>query len=131
MDPERITICAAHSPELSGGLGGVVGLGVVSVADLKYVVTSGDFHVLDESVSAFVAWRSNVAPDRRKLLKEHFSKFSVVSVAAEDSVDVIASRLLTSKLQRIFLSCDEIARIVGLISSRDILVEVFDRLVES
>ena len=39
-----------------------------------------------------------------------------------------ARRLVDSKLQRIFLSSDDIARIVGIVSSRDIMLQVLDQL---
>jgi len=50
----------------------------------------------------------------------------VASVDRMESVHTLASKLLASKLQRIFLTSEELARIVGMVSARDILVEVLE-----
>ena len=61
MDRERLTICAATSRELSGDLGGAVAVGVVAVADLKLVLETQEYHVLESSIDDFLAWRTKVA----------------------------------------------------------------------
>jgi len=130
MDSEHLTICPATSREFSGDLGGVVASNVVSVSDLKWVVSSGHFEILDQTVSDFIAWRNAAASANlgQILRQQHLSRFNVVSVHSRSSLHMLAQRLLSSKLQRIFLSSDEIARIVGIVSSRDILLEVLDQI---
>jgi len=137
MDSQGLTICPATSVELSGTMGGVVASNVVSVADLKWVITEGEFGIMDGSVSNFIDWRSKIAHERASLstalrkqhLNRRITKFNVVSVHAADSLHSLASRLLASKLQRIFLSSEDIGRIVGIVSSRDLLAEVLDQIV--
>merc|ERR1712222_303588 len=97
-DASSLTICPVTSRELSGSMGGVVAMNVVSAADLKWVMNLGEFKALDQSVGNFIAWRSSC-------------------IAANEQ-----------QLQRIFLSSREIARIVGIVSSRDILLEVLGQL---
>lgn len=138
MAVQGLTVCPVTSIELSGTMGGVVASNVVSVADLKWVITEGEFGIMDGSVAEFIEWRSKKSRARASLtlkealreqrLKRSF-KFNVVSVQAEESLHTLAQRLLASKLQRIFLSSEEIARIVGTVSSRDILAEVLDQIV--
>jgi len=130
MDSEHLTICPATSREFSGDLGGAVASNVVSVSDLKWVVSSGHFEILDQTVSDFIAWRNAAASANlgQILRQQHLSRFNVVSVHSRSSLHMLAQRLLSSKLQRIFLSSDEIARIVGIVSSRDILLEVLDQI---
>jgi len=130
MNSEHLTICPTTSRELSGDMGGVVASNVVSVADLKWLVSTGQFEALNQSVSDFVAWRSGVETAKldQILRQQRLRRFNVISVDEGDSLHMLAQRLLASKLQRIFLSSDEIARIVGIVSSRDILLEVLDQL---
>jgi len=131
MDSTTSTVLPATLRELSGDLGGVVASNVVSVSDLKLVILEERHDVLDLSVSEFVSWRQNVmsANMDQMLRQQRLQRFNVVSVDAGDSLHTLAHRLLTSKFQRLFLSSDEIARIVGVVSSRDILVEVLDQIV--
>eukprot|EP00928_Gymnodinium_smaydae_P048071 TRINITY_DN32119_c0_g1_i1.p1 TRINITY_DN32119_c0_g1~~TRINITY_DN32119_c0_g1_i1.p1 ORF type:complete len:1183 (-),score=171.06 TRINITY_DN32119_c0_g1_i1:108-3656(-) len=131
MDSEHLTICPATLRELSGNMGGVVASNVVSVSDLKWVIGSGQFDILNQSVRDFISWRTNVAhSDLGCILREQrLSRFNVISVREGDSLHMLAEKLLASKLQRIFLSSDELGRIVGIVSSRDILVEVLDQIV--
>eukprot|EP00747_Dinoflagellata_sp_TGD_P125015 gnl/TRDRNA2_/TRDRNA2_174094_c0_seq1.p1 gnl/TRDRNA2_/TRDRNA2_174094_c0~~gnl/TRDRNA2_/TRDRNA2_174094_c0_seq1.p1 ORF type:complete len:1105 (+),score=166.55 gnl/TRDRNA2_/TRDRNA2_174094_c0_seq1:277-3315(+) len=140
MDAEHLTICPISSHELSGDLGGVVAINVISVADLKWIVHTGDFGVLDQSMNDFLIWRSSLRSSMRASDSPHAetlqhqispSRFNVVSVDAFDSLQTLASRLLASKLERIFLSSDTTSRIVGNVSARDILIEVLDQLLES
>lgn len=138
MDAERLTICAATSLELSGDLGGAVAVGVVAVADLKLVLETEQYHVLEYSIDEFLAWRKHVVTidsaklDRQRSLgRFNVQRFNVVSCDRHETLHVLARQLLASKLQRIFLSSHEIARIVGLVSSRDILIEVLDQLVQT
>jgi len=130
MDASSLTICPVTSRELSGSLGGVVAMNVISAADLKWVMNLGEFSALDQSVGDFIAWRSTciAAHAHSSQRAKSLGRFNVVSVDADDSLHVLASRMLASKLQRIFLSSQEIARIVGIVSSRDILLEVLDKL---
>jgi CBS domain-containing protein len=131
MDSARLTICPTTSRDLSGDLGGVLAINVISVSDLKYLITEGEYGILDKTVSEFVLWRSEMrsrSPEYR--LKKSVGRFNVVSVNADDSLYDLATRLHRSKLHRIFLSCREISRIVGIVSSRDILVELMDQLLE-
>jgi len=130
MDSKRLLICPVTSRELSGNMGGVVVSSVVSAADLKWVMCSGDFHVLDKSVSDFIAWRSGMehAGLDRIMRMQRLKRFNVVSVDEGDSLYMLAQTLLKSKLQRIFLSSIELARIVGIVGTRDILIEVIDDL---
>ena len=51
-----------------------------------------------------------------------------VSASEDASLHKLARRLVDSKLQRIFLSSDDLARIVGIVSSRDIMLQVLDQL---
>lgn len=125
MNREHLTICPVSLCELSDGLGGASCIGVMSVADLKHVLSSGEFHALDLPVSDFLAWRR-----QRTGAREGSDRFNVVAVDAREDLFVLAQRLLASRLQRIFLSSQEVSRIVGLVSSRDILVEVFDQLLQ-
>jgi len=131
MDSAASTVLPATLRELSGDLGGVVASNVVSVSDLKLVILEERHDVLDLSVSEFVSWRQNVmsANVDQMLRQQRLQRFNVVSVDAGDSLHTLAHRLLASKLQRLFLSSDEIARIVGVVSSRDILLEVLDQIV--
>ncbi|CAE8641559.1 unnamed protein product [Polarella glacialis] len=133
MDAEKLTICPATSRELSGNLGGAVAVGVVAVADLKWVIASGEFDVLNRTINEFICWRNQVlAMDAEQMVRHRsLRRFNVVSVDKNETLHVLASRLLASKLQRIFLSSDEIARIVGIVSSRDILVEVLEQLLQA
>ncbi|CAE7492889.1 PIP5K6 [Symbiodinium pilosum] len=133
MDAERLTICPATSQELSGDLGGAVAVGVVAVADLKLVFESDEYHVLDYSIDDFLSWRQHVvAEDSAKVVRyRSLRRFNVVSVDHHETLHVLATRLLASKLQRIFLSSNEIARIVGIVSSREILIEVVDQLLHT
>jgi len=130
MDQEGSTICPVTSRELSGDMGGVVASGVVSVSDLKWVMSSGQFDILSQPVSEFINWRDcNVTANLTdRLRQERLRRFNVISVRAGDSLHMLAQRILESKLQRIFLSSEELARIVGIVSSRDILIEVLDQL---
>jgi len=130
MDSAHLTVCPATSRELSGSLGGVVAINVVSVADLKWVVSLGNFDILNKSVNEFITWRMSVATTRLGSIyrSQQLRRFNVVSVNAGDSLHMLAQRLLASRLQRIFLSSDELARIVGIVSSRDILIEILDQI---
>jgi CBS domain-containing protein len=130
MDSEHLTICPATSRELSGDLGGVVASNVLSVTDLKWVISTGSFGILDGSVSDFIAWRTGVASTSMdRMLRQHFlSRVNVISVHADDSLHMLAQRLMASKLQRIFLSSADLGRIVGIVGSRDILLEVINQL---
>mmetsp|Transcript_84722 Transcript_84722/g.177180 ORF Transcript_84722/g.177180 Transcript_84722/m.177180 type:complete len:1165 (-) Transcript_84722:875-4369(-) len=127
----HLTICPAVSREMSGDFGGVLAINVVSITDLKWVFNWGAFDKLDCTVNEFLTWRAEVtcgsslaSTQRQRTL----SRFNVVSVDEDDSLLALAERLHASGLQRIFLSCEELARIVGIVSSRDILVEVIDQL---
>lgn len=133
MDAEKLTICPATSQELSGDMGGAVAVGVVAVADLKLVFESDEYHVLDYSIDDFLCWRQRVvAVDSAKMVRyQSLRRFNVVSVDHHETLHVLATRLLASKLQRLFLSSNEIARIVGIVSSREILIEVFDQLLHT
>eukprot|EP00928_Gymnodinium_smaydae_P021964 TRINITY_DN18604_c0_g2_i1.p1 TRINITY_DN18604_c0_g2~~TRINITY_DN18604_c0_g2_i1.p1 ORF type:complete len:1227 (-),score=308.73 TRINITY_DN18604_c0_g2_i1:43-3723(-) len=133
MDAEQLTICPATSRELSGDLGGAVAVGVIAVADLKWVMTTGEFHMLDRSIDDFMAWRNELVNiDSAKVARQKsLQRFNVVSVDRNETLMALASRLKASNLQRIFLSSDEIARIVGIVSSRDILIEVLDQLIQT
>jgi len=130
MDASSLTICPVTSRELSGSMGGVVAMNVVSAADLKWVMNLGEFRALDQSVGDFIAWRSNciAANEESAQRAKSLGRFNVVSVDADDSLHILTSQMLASKLQRIFLSSREIARIVGIVSSRDILLEVLGQL---
>eukprot|EP00929_Paragymnodinium_shiwhaense_P122853 TRINITY_DN9605_c0_g2_i1.p1 TRINITY_DN9605_c0_g2~~TRINITY_DN9605_c0_g2_i1.p1 ORF type:complete len:1202 (+),score=251.55 TRINITY_DN9605_c0_g2_i1:125-3730(+) len=125
MDEEKLTVCPATSEELSGDLGGAVAVGVVSVTDLKAVVTSGQSDVLDRSVDEFIEWR------RHEFAEAPAERFNVASVDRTETVHTLAHRLLTSKRPRVFLSSEELARIVGIVSARDILVEVLDDIMQT
>lgn len=137
MDTEALSICPVTSRELSGDLGGAVAVGVISVSDLKFVLNSTDnLQMLGRSVKEFIAWRSihlasntDEAPHADEAHSQQ--RFSVVSVDASESLYVLASRLVSTKLRRVFLSSDELGRIVGSVASQDILVEVQDTLRES
>jgi len=131
MDAHSLPSCAVTSHSLSGDMGGAVASNVVSVMDLKWIICSGAFHLLDGSLSAFVTWRSGVVgSDVGEVMRQQrLSRFNVVSVQVCDSLYHLAQRLLASKLRRVFLSSDDIARIVGIVGSRDILVEVVDDLI--
>lgn len=133
MDSEGLTICPATSMELSGSLGGLIAVGVVSVTDLKWVIESDDFSTLERSVEDFLSWRNGVSNQKSEHVdrNQKLKRFNVVSVDKNESLHDVATRLVASKLQRIFLSSSEIARIVGIVSSRDILVEVIDQLLHS
>lgn len=133
MVSEHLTVCPAISRELSGDLGGAVSVGVVAAADLKWVLATERYEILGCSINEFLSWRStvsSVSPERpeKTVRMQSLRKFNVVSVDRNETLHVLASRLLASKLQRIFLSSDEIARIVGIVSSREILIEVLDQL---
>ncbi|CAL1136951.1 unnamed protein product, partial [Cladocopium goreaui] len=130
MKAEGLTICPCTFRELSGSLGGVVASNVISTADLKWVVRSGDFAALHLSVQDFVAWRRKAeSSDLDHILRQQrFMRFNVVSASEDASLHTLARRLVDSKLQRIFLSSDDIARIVGIVSSRDIMLQVLDQL---
>jgi len=95
-----------------------------------------NLQMLDRPVKEFIAWRSTIiasSADEVPNVDETRSqqRFSVVSVDASESLYVLASRLASTKLRRVFLSSDELGRIVGSVSSQDILVEVQDTLRES
>jgi serine/threonine protein kinase/CBS domain-containing protein len=130
MDREGCTICPATSQELSGNLGGIVAINVISVADLKWVLCSGQFGILDRSVEDFISWKGNVASANldQIMRNERLGRFNVVSVRAGDSLHMLAQRLVESKLPGLFLSSEEIARIIGIVTPRDILVEIFDQI---
>ncbi|CAJ1388218.1 unnamed protein product [Effrenium voratum] len=131
MEKEGLTICPITLRELSGTMGGVVASNVVSAADLKWVVRSGNFAALNMSVGDFVAWRaeSEQASLDHILRQQRLQRFNVVSVMAAASLHTLAQRLVDSRLQRIFLASDDIARIVGIVSSRDILLQILDQVV--
>uniref|UniRef100_A0A7S2Q5N0 Protein kinase domain-containing protein n=1 Tax=Zooxanthella nutricula TaxID=1333877 RepID=A0A7S2Q5N0_9DINO len=130
MDAGRCTVCPATLPGLSGAFGGLVAQNVISVTDLKTVILEECYDALDLSVEEFVAWRYSVSHTSvdHMLRQQRLQRFNVVSVDAGESLIILARRLLSSKLQRIFLSSDEIARIVGIVSSRHILADVIDQL---
>jgi len=129
MDAEHYTICPATSRDLCGDLGGVVVRSVVAVSDIKWVLNLRHFAILDEHVSDFITWRNNASRNLEQWVRsQRLNRFNVVSVHAGDSLYELAQRLVTSQLQRIFLSSEELARIVGIVSSRDILLEVLDQL---
>jgi len=131
MDTHSLPTCPVTSHSLSGDMGGVVASNVVSVTDLKWVIGSGDFHLLDGSLSAFVTWRSGIVDSHLDeiIRQQRLNRFKVVSVQVCDSLYHLSQRLLASKLLRVFLSSDDIARIVGIVGSRDILVEVISDLI--
>jgi len=131
MKTADLTICPTTSRELSGDLGGVVASNVVSVADLKWIICSGNFDALNMSVCDFLAWRTEAEGHSldQILRLQRLRRFNVVSVHEGASLYTLAQRLVASKLQRIFLASDEIARIVGIVSSRDILLQVLDQIV--
>ncbi|CAJ1442403.1 unnamed protein product [Effrenium voratum] len=118
MEKEGLTICPITLRELSGTMGGVVASNVVSAADLKWVVRSGNFAALNMSVGDFVAWRaeSEQASLDHILRQQRLQRFNVVSVMAAASLHTLAQ--LTSVCSK-----DDIARIVGIVSSRDILLQ--------
>merc|ERR1712072_485132 len=126
MDSAGLRLSLATSRELSGDLGGVASIGVVSVADLRFVFGEAQSNVLDLLVSDFIAWRANT-----ESCTSEPQRFNVVSVDSNETLHVLASRLVSSKCRRIFLSSDEIARIVSIVSARDILVEIYGRLIQS
>jgi len=130
MDRERVPVCLTTSRELSGDLGGLVASSVVSVADIKWVFVANEFSILDNTVQNFGTWRSNFINGKMDLMlrQQRLRRFNVVSFQAGECLHTLASRLLSSKLQRIFLSSDELARIVGVVSARDILAEVLDQV---
>lgn len=130
MKAEGLTICPVTSRELSGSLGGVVASNVVSAADLKWVIRSKNFAALNLSVHDFVAWRGSAenADLDHVLRQQRLKRFNVVSASEDASLHKLARRLVDSKLQRIFLSSDDLARIVGIVSSRDIMLQVLDQL---
>jgi len=130
LDAQHLTVCPVTSRELSGDLGGVAVVGVISVSDLKWVVHSGNFGILDSSITDFLTWRNEVSAcsEAEMYSLRNQGRYKCVSVDAEESLYVLATKLLASRLQRIFLSSEEIARIVGIVSSRDILVEVYGEL---
>ncbi|CAE7516948.1 CPK1 [Symbiodinium pilosum] len=131
MKVADLTICPTTSRELSGDLGGVVASNVVSVADLKWIICSGRFDALGMSVCDFLTWRTEAESHSldQILRLQRLRRFNVVSVHEGASLHTLALRLIASKLQRIFLASDEIARIVGIVSSRDILLQVLDQIV--
>lgn len=51
-----------------------------------------------------------------------------LELSSTDGTWTEARRLVDSKLLRIFLSSDDLARIVGIVSARDILSQVLDQL---
>merc|ERR1711920_1096027 len=126
MDSSHSTICALTSGELSKDMGGVVAMNTVSVADLKWVLNSGNYEILGKSVNEFVEWRAGVANTNidQMLRHERLRRINVIAVKETDSLHMLAHRLLQSKVQRIFLSSEEIGRIIGIVSSRDIVLEV-------
>eukprot|EP00928_Gymnodinium_smaydae_P031830 TRINITY_DN23236_c0_g2_i1.p1 TRINITY_DN23236_c0_g2~~TRINITY_DN23236_c0_g2_i1.p1 ORF type:complete len:1239 (+),score=158.27 TRINITY_DN23236_c0_g2_i1:40-3717(+) len=130
MDANRLSISPVTARGLSGDLGGVVASNVVSVADLKYVIGLNEFDILDKTVGDFVSWRAKVAVANldQRLRMQRLQRFNVVSVQAGDSLHTLACRLVASKLRWVFLSSAELARIVGIVSARDILAEVIDQL---
>lgn len=129
MDKERQPVCLATSRELSGDFGGAASVGVVQVSDLGFVVGGEEMSVLDKPVKDFIEWR---AGERLQSTSDStVQRFNVVSVDANETLHVLASRLLSSKSRRVFLSSDEISRVVGMVSARDILVEIHDQLVQS
>eukprot|EP00434_Breviolum_minutum_P040785 symbB.v1.2.036261.t1/scaffold5077.1/size31199/4 len=123
MKSAHLTICPCTSQELSGNLGGVLASNVVSMHDLKWVIRSGHFEALNFSVQDFVAWRRKAErTDLDHILRQQrFMRFNVVSASEDASLHTLARRLVDSKLLRIFLSSDDLARIVGIVSARDIL----------
>merc|ERR1711957_243502 len=122
--------CPSTSRELSGGLGGIAAIGVVSVSDVKCVLDTGDFAVLHKPLSDFIAWRSTaVHADASTTVCS--KRFNVVSVDQETTLHMLASALVASQLQRVFLSSEEIGRIVGVVSPRDIVSELFDGIAQS
>jgi CBS domain-containing protein len=126
MDSKGLPVSLATSRELSGDLGGAAPLGVVSVADLRFVFGESQLNVLDRSVSDFITWRANAEASTSER-----QRFNVISVDSNETLHVLASRLVSSKSRRIFLSSDEIGRIVGIVSAWDIFVEIYDRLIQS
>lgn len=86
--------------------------------------------VLDLPVSDFITWRANTI-DANMTKLQRLQRFNVISVDSNETLHVVASRLSHSKARRIFLSSEEIARIVGIVSARDILVEIYDQLIQS
>lgn len=133
MDTAHVTACPATTRELSGSCGGVVAINVIAVADLKWVFKYEAFDVLDSTVSDFLSWRVSVTSGGKSISmrqRQQMSRFNVVSVDEDDSLLVLAQRMLSSGVQRIFLSCEELARIVGMVSSRDILSEVLEQLID-
>eukprot|EP00439_Symbiodinium_sp_Y106_P039897 s767_g4.t2 len=131
MKAAGLSICPTTSRELSGDLGGVVASNVVSVADLKWIIRSGRFDALGMSVCEFLSWRTEAeAQSLDQILRlQRLHRFNVVSVHEGASLHTLALRLLASKLSRLFLASDEIARIVGIVSSRDIILQVLDQIV--
>ena len=115
----------------------------VSAADLKFIITQNAWDMLFQSVDAFISWRANVCeanadptsevPSQSRLIKRVSTdqRFNVVSIDSNESLHVLTSRLLSSKQQRIFLSSDTIARVVGIVSARDILLEVKSQIMQA
>lgn len=130
MDKERVPVCLVTSREFSGDMGGVVASSVVSLADIKWTINADDFSILDNSVHNFGTWRVSFIDSKvdLKLRQQRLRRFNVISFDAGESLHTLACRLLASKLQRIFLSSDELARIVGIVSARDILAEILDHV---
>jgi CBS domain-containing protein len=133
MITEHVTTCPATSRELSGDMGGIVALNVVSAADLKWLFLTGRFDMIEKSVDEFISWRTSIADADlgSRLRKERLKRFNVVSVRAGDSLYMLTQRLLASKLPRIFLQSDEISRIVGTVCARDIVREILDQILLS
>ncbi|CAE7665229.1 CPK1, partial [Symbiodinium necroappetens] len=146
MKAAGLSICPTTSRELSGDLGGVVASNAayVHLRVRKWIIrlhlslrhpgnfgSSGRFDALGMSVCDFLSWRTEAeAQSLDQILRlQRLHRFNVVSVHEGASLHTLALRLLASKLSRLFLASDEIARIVGIVSSRDILLQVLDQIV--
>eukprot|EP00931_Biecheleriopsis_adriatica_P038768 TRINITY_DN22165_c0_g1_i4.p1 TRINITY_DN22165_c0_g1~~TRINITY_DN22165_c0_g1_i4.p1 ORF type:complete len:521 (-),score=79.33 TRINITY_DN22165_c0_g1_i4:50-1612(-) len=132
MDANNLTVTlATTSRDLSGGLGGVVSVGIISMVDIRWAIRLNEFFRLDKTVGEFISWRAGVVSCNE--VRSHLSKkerpFNVVSVDANDSMHALARSMLASKLNRIFLWSKELNRIVGIVSSRDILIQVSTKIV--
>eukprot|EP00930_Biecheleria_cincta_P096372 TRINITY_DN88230_c0_g1_i1.p1 TRINITY_DN88230_c0_g1~~TRINITY_DN88230_c0_g1_i1.p1 ORF type:complete len:934 (-),score=150.51 TRINITY_DN88230_c0_g1_i1:93-2894(-) len=130
MNEAGMTVSFAASQDYSGGLGGVVSSGIISVADLRWVIKANDFKRLDQTVSEFMSWRANlVSIDEGEMLRrQQLGRFTVLSVETEASLHTLARLMLASQLNRIFLRSDKINRIVGIVSARDILQKILGQI---
>lgn len=119
MDSSKLTLCPVIDAELSDDLGSLA-MWVLGVEDIKVLFKTGEYDPINMSVVDFLAWRGTVSLGK--------TRYPYVSVDSKVSLRSLALKLLVTGLQRIFLT--SAARVVGVVSARDMMKQVWQQALE-